>query len=117
MIWSLDSTLSRDEVDAFLALTARNVDTLNPGLEGLLGHGLISPAELSRLTSDRNTGDVNLDGIINTFDIILLVNYVFKGGTPPVPISSGDVGCDGVITAADIVFLARYVFLSGPPPC
>lgn len=117
LIWSVDSTLTRDEVDGFLAVTARNVDTLNPGLEGLLGHGLISPVELNRLTSSRNAGDLNLDGVINTFDIILLVNYVFKGGTPPVPTSSGDVGCDDIITAADIIYLARYVFLSGPPPC
>jgi hypothetical protein len=117
LVQSVDSTLLRDDVDGFLALTAWNVDSLNPGYEGLLGHGRISPSELHRLSAAQGSGDLNLDGQINTFDVILLVNYVFKAGAAPVPLSSGDVGCDGTITASDIILLARYVFLSGQPPC
>ena len=61
-------------------------------------------------------GDANDDLIINSSDVIALVNYVFRGGPPPVYISSGDVNSDGAITAADLIYLVAYVFKSGPMP-
>jgi len=61
-------------------------------------------------------GDVNDDGFITASDVIFLVNYVFKGGPPPVPEASGDVTCDGVITSADIIFLVVHIFKGGPAP-
>jgi hypothetical protein len=63
-------------------------------------------------------GDINQDDGISAADIILLVNYVFKGGGPP-PCSgtAGDVNCSGNITAADIIYLVNYVFKLGPAPC
>lgn len=62
-------------------------------------------------------GDANLDGAINASDIIYLVNYVFKGGPPPVPeAAAGDVNCDLTVTSSDIVFLVNYVFRGGPQP-
>jgi len=65
-----------------------------------------------------NTGDVNVDGVITSADIIYLVGYVFKGGPPPKPCAAaGDVNCDGVVTSADIIYLVGYVFKGGPPPC
>lgn len=63
-------------------------------------------------------GDVNVDGVVTSADIIYLVNYVFKGGPPPIPCAAaGDVNCDGVVTSADIIYLVNYVFKGGPPPC
>jgi hypothetical protein len=62
--------------------------------------------------------DVNGDGPVTSADIIWLVNYVFKGGTEPVPCpAAGDVNCDGLVTSADIIYLVNYVFKGGPPPC
>lgn len=60
-------------------------------------------------------GDVNVDGIVSSSDIIYLVNHVFKSGPPPLPVPvTGDLTCDGSVTSADIIRLVGYVFKSGP---
>jgi hypothetical protein len=61
-------------------------------------------------------GDVNHDDKVNSSDILLLVAYVFRAGTPPDPVASGDANGVPPITSADIVYLVAYVFKSGPPP-
>ena len=64
------------------------------------------------------TGDVNIDGAYTSADIIVMVNSVFKGGSPPEPCPAAmDVNCDGVTSAADIIFMVNFVFKGGPPPC
>jgi hypothetical protein len=64
------------------------------------------------------TGDVNLSGAVTSADIIYLVNYVFKGGAPPLPcIAAGDVNCSGQVNSTDIIYLVSGVFKGGPPPC
>ena len=63
-----------------------------------------------------NPGDANGDGIINSADVVYLINYLFKGGPPPVPLEAGDVNCDGVINSADVVYLINYLFKGGPSP-
>ena len=66
----------------------------------------------------KKTGDVNVDGVITSADIIHEVNYVFKGGPKPLPCeAAGDVTCDKVVTSADIIYLVNYVFKGGPVPC
>jgi len=62
-------------------------------------------------------GDVNKDGVINSADVVYLINYLFKGGTAPDPIQTGDVNLDGVVNSADVVYLINYLFKGGPPPC
>jgi hypothetical protein len=61
-------------------------------------------------------GDATGDGIINSADIVYLINYLFKGGPAPWPWDAGDVNCDGIINSADIVYLINYLFKGGPPP-
>ncbi len=62
-------------------------------------------------------GDVNESGAITSADIVVLVNYVFKGGPAPIPVwEAGDVNLTGAITSADIIFLVNYVFKGGPAP-
>ena len=46
-----------------------------------------------------------------------MVNYVFKGGAPPVVPGHGDVNCDGSNTSADIIYLVNYVFKGATAPC
>ena len=55
--------------------------------------------------------------IYEVSDITYLINYLFKGGTPPDPIEHGDVNCDGIIDIADVVYLINYLYRAGPPPC
>lgn len=61
-------------------------------------------------------GDMNHDGVVTASDILLLVNYVFKNGPAPDPVSAGDANGVPPVTSADIVYLVAYVFKSGPPP-
>lgn len=64
------------------------------------------------------TGDLNLSGTYTSADVILLVNYVFKGGSAPPPCpAAGDVNCSGNVTSADIIILVNHVFKGGPAPC
>jgi hypothetical protein len=63
-------------------------------------------------------GDVTVNGTITSADIIYLVNYVFKGDSPPQPCeANGDVNCTGSVTSADIIYLVGHVFRGGQAPC
>jgi len=63
------------------------------------------------------TGDCNGDCLVNIGDPVYLIEYIFKGGPPPVPFESGDVDCDGLVNIGDAVYLINYIFKGGPPPC
>jgi hypothetical protein len=64
------------------------------------------------------SGDVNLSGTVTSADIIVLVNFVFKGGATPQPCAAnGDVNCGGTVTSSDIITLVNYVFKGGAAPC
>ncbi len=62
-------------------------------------------------------GDASNDETVNVVDLVYLVNYIFSGGQPPIPLSAGDINCDGRINIADCVYLINYVFVGGPAPC
>lgn len=62
-------------------------------------------------------GDVNGDSKVNASDVVYLINYLYIGGPPPIPMAAGDVTCDGKIDASDVVYLINYLFISGPIPC
>lgn len=63
-------------------------------------------------------GDVNLDRVVTSADIIHLVNYTFKSGTPPQPLPvAGDQNCSGAVNSADVIALVNYVFKGGVEPC
>jgi hypothetical protein len=62
-------------------------------------------------------GDCNNDGVINSADVVYLINYLFKGGPAPQPLEAGDVNSDGIINSADVVYLINYLFKGGTPPC
>jgi hypothetical protein len=64
-----------------------------------------------------NRGDCNSDGVINSADVVYLINYLFKNGETPNPLWLGDCNCDGVINSADVVYLINYLFKDGPGPC
>lgn len=63
-------------------------------------------------------GDANASGAVTSADIIVTVNYCFKGMAEPVPCAAvSDVNCTGTITSADIIFLVSHVFKGAAAPC
>ena len=68
------------------------------------------------LASHFKRGDTNADGIINSADVVFLINYLFKGGPDPCPPEAGDASHDCVINSADVVYLINYLFKGGPAP-
>ncbi len=61
-------------------------------------------------------GDVNLDGLVNIFDITYLIEYLYQEGPAPNPMESADVNNDSLINIFDITHLIGYLYLEGPPP-
>ena len=62
-------------------------------------------------------GDPNNDGRANISDAVYIINYVFNGGTEPIPFEAGEVNCDGRVNISDAVFMINYVFVGGNDPC
>jgi len=62
-------------------------------------------------------GDCNGDGKITVSDVVCEINYLFKGGSAPVPLIAGDVNCDGKETVSDVVYKINYLFKGGNKPC
>ena len=51
-------------------------------------------------------GDINLDGIVNVIDVVLLVNVVLDGDNN---FNLGDLNNDGSINVVDIVLLVNQI--------
>ena len=64
-------------------------------------------------------GDINIpggDGVVDIGDVVFLINYLFKSGPVPNPLSEGDVNCDNVVDIGDVVTLINYLFKHGNVP-
>ncbi len=64
-------------------------------------------------------GDVNGDGKIDLGDIVYLINYLYRDGSPPEcnpVIACGDVNSDEEVDIGDVVYLINYLYKDGPPP-
>jgi len=62
-------------------------------------------------------GDANNDGAIDVGDVVYLVNYLFRSGPAPLPLTCrGDCNGDSVVDVGDVVYLINYLFRSGPAP-
>ncbi len=79
----------------------------------------LSIAESAEEPCDCAPGEANGDAAYNIGDAVYLINYIFKGGPPPIPylICSGDANCDCADNIGDAVHLINYIFKGGPPPC
>lgn len=65
-------------------------------------------------------GDVDGNGVVNSGDVIYILNYCFIDGSPPDPIWAGDANCDGVVDHADAIYVVQWLFAGGsdmPSPC
>jgi hypothetical protein len=84
-----------------------------------VGHVEQSPdtADACTRTPSYICGDCNGDLVVGPGDVVYLLNYLFRNGDPPEPLTVGDVNIDGNVDGADIVYLLNYLFRNGPEPC
>lgn len=61
-------------------------------------------------------GDPNGDGLINIFDVVYIISYLYLDGPPPDPLESADVNNDGAINIFDVAYLISFLYLGGSPP-
>ncbi len=73
-------------------------------------------ATIKYVQYDAVRGDANGDGVVESGDVVFMVNYLFRGGAPPDPLPAGDSNCDGGVDSGDVVHLINYLFRGGPPP-
>jgi hypothetical protein len=62
-------------------------------------------------------GDVNRDQLLDLGDVLYLINYLYKGGSEPLPTEAGDCDRDQIVDLSDVLYLISYLYKSGPPPC
>lgn len=117
LLISRNSSLNWEQIDTLIASHAVNIDSLNPGYEGLLGHGLIDMVAALEALDPLIVGDANADLKIDVGDAVYIVNYIFRGGPPPLQPAAADANCDGRINVGDAVYIVHYVFDAGPAPC
>jgi hypothetical protein len=61
-------------------------------------------------------GDASGDSSVTAADIVYLLTYLYRNGSPPCIPEAGDVNADCSVTAADIVYLLTYLYRGGLPP-
>jgi len=61
-------------------------------------------------------GDANGDQVINISDVMFMMNYLFRHGSPPVNFETGDANCDNDHGILDVVCLINYLYKNGPVP-
>jgi hypothetical protein len=64
-----------------------------------------------------NCGDMDHNGSVNIADLTWLVDFLFRGGPPPITYEAGNVDCVGGVNVADVTYIVDYLFRSGPPLC
>ncbi len=55
-------------------------------------------------------GDMNEDGVVSLVDAVLLVNYLFRAGMPPLRVATVDLNRDGRLNLVDLIWLIRILF-------
>jgi len=61
-------------------------------------------------------GDANGDLDVTVSDVVYMINFLFKGGPPPVPLWKGDANGDCDVSMSDAVYLVNFTTKGGPPP-
>ena len=61
-------------------------------------------------------GDADGNGVYSISDAVMIIRYIFAGGTPPNPICLGDADGSGSVSISDAVKLINYIFGGGLAP-
>ena len=78
-----------------------------------------SPTQQFYLRPEYIMGDFNGDKILNVYDVLGLISFVFSNGPPPAPPTLRvDMNCNGIYNVLDVLKLIEVVFQAGSvPPC
>jgi subtilisin family serine protease len=125
LVWSCNLDATNTEVRAAIETTAVDICDL-PGNQGQpwcypfnrLGHGRVNALEAVKefRPVPPPPGDCNCDFTVSAGDVVYLISYIYRAGSPPDPLCVADVKDDDVIDAADVVYLISYLYQGGPPP-
>jgi subtilisin family serine protease len=112
LLWSARPYLTNMQIREAMIGSADRVTSP----DNTYGYGL--PDMLKALRYSFVPGDLNGDEKVTLGDVIFLVNFLFKSGSPePVPVAAGDTNCDINISLADVLLLVNYILKHGPPAC
>ncbi|MCK5126326.1 MAG: hypothetical protein KAR42_08715 [candidate division Zixibacteria bacterium] len=126
--YTLVETIGPESVERWFEYSFRINDFIVPSanvrikfeVSDLGGASIVEAAiddfSISQFECGGGRGDANSDGAINIGDAVYVINYAFKGGPAPNPISAGDANCDGNCNVGDAVYLVNYAFKGGPAP-
>jgi hypothetical protein len=64
-----------------------------------------------------SNGDADGNRIINILDVRYIVNFLYKEGPSPDPMTSADADCDTKINILDVTHIINYLYKLGDPPC
>lgn len=59
-------------------------------------------------------GDANDDQLVNIMDVIFIINYLYKQGPEPDPLTTMDVDGNGFYNLFDITTFINYLYRNGP---
>jgi hypothetical protein len=118
-LWSVPQTLNEVGVHTGYPMAVEWIPPLDPACHA---YGAIWIHDVYERGAyfDRNDyqpGDATGDGVVNVADVVHVVNFLYRGGAPPIPMGAGDANCDGIVNVADVVYLVNYLYRGGDPPC
>jgi hypothetical protein len=64
-----------------------------------------------------SNGDADGNRLINLLDARYIINFLYKNGPSPDPLSSADADCDTKINLLDATHIIEYLYKNGDPPC
>jgi subtilisin family serine protease len=117
LLYSINPTLTWEELDSIMSITAISLDSLNPAFAGELGHGLIDVLAAVRGVTKSICGDADHSGAVDISDVVFLIAYIFEGGAAPYSTTLADADCSGTVDISDVVTLINYIFSGGTLPC
>jgi hypothetical protein len=116
------------DVDGYLG--SGEIITINT-LSAIVRDGTVIPHTITLTVTDLNgmsdnarisvfigfmRGDANGDWMVDTGDVIYLINYLFTGTSAPDPLWVGDCNCDDIVDTGDVIYLINYLFTGTSPP-
>ena len=112
-VWELTIN-SRDFIDLYPIWWDTLIEDIH--ITGEFGDATALSAFGQFMAIGHRSGDANGDGTVNVGDIVVLIDYVFRGGDQPRPPETGDANASGNVDLGDAVYLIQYIFGDGPKP-